>query len=156
MPAALGRAIQNVYLEKEDKDPDAEDFATTYGPAQAAQDADRRGALWRSQLPAIMVTTTLVLGVRRLRAQLRRRVDAWKALAITSYRMPSPLINPTAKKTNHRRCNQCQGYIQSGVIPNSALCKACSRPATNVCTVCRTGIHLLGECALGSGSNSVY
>ena len=101
MPAALGRAIQNVDIEKEDKDPDLEWFATIYDPAQTTQDADRRSTLWRLQQPAIMVFTTLVLGLRWLRAELRRRVKAWKAVATASYHVPSPPINPTATPPIH-------------------------------------------------------
>ena len=67
MPAGLGRAIQNVDSERGDKEPDQEEFATIFDPAQAAQDAERRKALWRSQLLAIAVTNARVLGLRRLR-----------------------------------------------------------------------------------------
>ena len=88
MPAARGRAIRNVDSEREDKDTHLKEFATMFDPAEAAQDAQRREALRRSQLLAITVTTTLVLGLRRLKAELR------KAIASASYRVPNPVPNP--------------------------------------------------------------
>ena len=46
-----------------------------------AKEVEDTPALWGFQRPAIMVVTTLALGLRKLRAEVRRRVNAWKILA---------------------------------------------------------------------------
>ena len=47
-------------------------------------------SLWRAQQPQIDITNALVLGLRRMKPEFRRRVDAWKAFAIASSHSPTP------------------------------------------------------------------
>ena len=61
-----------------------EDVATIIDIRLAAKEAEERKALWRSQKPTFAVVTALALGLRRLRAEVRRRVDAWKTLAASA------------------------------------------------------------------------
>ena len=89
MPADFGRAIQTIETEN-DEASDGEEYANIENTNLAAQGADKRASLWRTQQPSIAITTTLVLGLQRMRTELRRRVDAWIALAIASSQSMTP------------------------------------------------------------------
>ena len=80
LPAPLGYAIHRMEVPPI-CEPVSEEFATLLDARGIANEAEGTAALWRSQRPAIMVVTTLALGLRKLRAEVRRRVEAWKTLA---------------------------------------------------------------------------
>ena len=46
----------------------------------AAREIEKRTNKWKKQQPIITVAMTLALGLRTMRAELRRRVEAWKEL----------------------------------------------------------------------------
>ena len=97
MPIAFGRAIQQADKDEENVDVDIDDASTIFKLFQAAPEAETRATARRSQQPAITVITTLVLGLKWIRAQIRGRVDAWKSLAATSSLLPINMpLSPTA------------------------------------------------------------
>ena len=98
MPAALGRAIQKTLAENVEYASDGDEYAIIYDTDRAGQDADKRATLWLAQQPSITITTTLVMGLRRMRAKLRRRIEAWKALA-TASAQPRPHDDDSATKS---------------------------------------------------------
>ena len=56
-----------------------------FDPSLIIMESERRAKLWRAQRPTTMVVTILALGLRKLRAELRQRVDAWKSIAALEY-----------------------------------------------------------------------
>ena len=82
MPAALRRAIQKTHVENKKNVSDGGEFVTIYDTTQAVQYADERASLWRAQQPRIALTNALVLGLRRMKPEFRRRVDACKSLRL--------------------------------------------------------------------------
>ena len=86
--APLGYAIHKVDAPSI-PDPVIEEVATLLDASLVTKESEEVAALWKSQRPAIVVVTTLALGLRKLRAEVRRRVDAWKTLAGSS----APLIH---------------------------------------------------------------
>ena len=62
-------------------EPVIEEVATLLDARCIANEVEGTAALWRFQRPAMTVVTTLALGLRKLRAEVRRRVEAWKTLA---------------------------------------------------------------------------
>jgi hypothetical protein len=94
MPSPLGYAIHKVDPPPIDE-PTIEEVAALLDINLASKDAEDRSALWRAQKPPIAVATALALGLRRLRAEVRRRVDAWKVLAASAASMRhSPHASP--------------------------------------------------------------
>ena len=87
MPAPLGNAIHKVDCPPRAEETSTEDVGTILDINLAAKEAEHRSALWRSQKPTIAVITALALGLRRLRAEVRRRVDAWKIMAASAASM---------------------------------------------------------------------
>ena len=88
-------------MENDEEVPEGEEYDTTiYDTNLAAQDTDKRALRWRTQQHSIAITTTLVLGLRRMSAELRRRMDAWKALAIASSQLPTPADDSTTVPPN--------------------------------------------------------
>ena len=84
LPAALGYAIHKVkYLQTIGES--YEEDATILNSTIILQETERRAMLWKSQKPTTMVVTILALGLRKLRAELRRRTDAWKIIATIEY-----------------------------------------------------------------------
>ena len=88
LPAPLGYAIHKVEAPPV-PEPVVEDVATLLDASLVTKESEDTTALWKSQRPAIVVVTTLALGLRKLRAEVRRRVDAWKTLAGSS----APIIH---------------------------------------------------------------
>ena len=76
----LGYAIHKADIPLEGE-PTIEDVATLLDIHRLSQEAEDRIALWLAQRRAIMVVTPFALRLRRLRAEVRRRVGAWKILA---------------------------------------------------------------------------
>ena len=54
-------------------------------------ESDRRAKLWMAQKPTTMVVTILAFGLRKFRAELRQRIDAWKIIAALGY--PSAIVS---------------------------------------------------------------
>ena len=54
------------------------------------QESERRARLWKAQKHTTMVVTILALGLRKFRAELRQRIDAWKIISIMKY--PSAIV----------------------------------------------------------------
>ena len=114
LPSPLGYAIHKIDIPPEGE-PTIEDDATLLDMHRLSKEAEDRLALWRAQRLAIMVVTALALGLRRLRAEVRRRVDAWKILAASAASAPqTPLFLPTPPvpqsqledhQTPRRRCS---------------------------------------------------
>ena len=106
--------------------------------SRATKESEDTTALWKSQRPAIVVVTTLALGLRKLRAEVRRRVDAWKTLAGSSVplihgsQFPSTdLFSPLQSDdhlTTRRRCSFSASFANwaasSGATFMSALRRA--------------------------------
>ena len=88
LPAPLGYAIHKVEAPPV-PEPVIEEVATLLDASRVTKESEDTTALWKSQRPAIVVVTTLALGLRKLCAEVRRRVDAWKTLAGSS----TPLIH---------------------------------------------------------------
>ena len=65
-----------------------------FSPTLILQDTERRAKLWKSQKPTTMVVTILALGLRKLRAELRRRTDAWKIMATIEYPLSLSVAPP--------------------------------------------------------------
>ena len=79
-----------------------EDVATIMDMGLAAKEAEEREVLWRSQKPAFAVVTALALGLRRLRAEVRRRVDAWKTIAASAASIPPTTDALTVAPSPHQ------------------------------------------------------
>ena len=75
LPSPLGYAMHRMDVPVV-SEPIAEEVATLLDAHRLSREVEDRMARWRSQRTAIMVVTTLALGLRRLRAEVRRRVDA--------------------------------------------------------------------------------
>ena len=71
MRSPLGYAIHEVDHPPVDERT-IEEVATLLDINLASKEAEDRSALWRAQKPAIAVATALALGLRRLRAEVRR------------------------------------------------------------------------------------
>ena len=80
IPAPLGRSIMKVN-EKDDRYSDEEEYATTLESDEAAREICKRSSNWKKRHPVMAVIITLPLGLRKLRAEFRRRVEAWKHLS---------------------------------------------------------------------------
>ena len=87
LPSPIGYAIHKIEVPRV-SEPTIEDVATFLDAPRMAKEAEDRIALWRKQRPAVMVVTALALGLRRLRAEVRRRVDAWEILAASAASAP--------------------------------------------------------------------
>ena len=72
LPSPLGYAIHKIDIPPEGE-PTIEDDATLLDMHRLSKEAEDRLALWRAQRPAIMAVTALALGLRRLRAEVRRQ-----------------------------------------------------------------------------------
>ena len=83
----IGYAIHKIEVPRV-SEPAIEDVATLLDAPRLSKEAEDRIALWRKQRLAIMVVTALALGLRRLQAEVRRRVDAWKILAASAASVP--------------------------------------------------------------------
>ena len=79
-PSAHGGAIAGVHDEQADGAGRDEEFATQSQAASTCQESQRRRQLWRTHAPALRVTTALVLGLRKLRAEYAERIAAWREL----------------------------------------------------------------------------
>ena len=84
LPAALGYAIHRMDQPRIGVDP-TEEEATICDSSLITMESERRSKLWKAQRPTTMVVTILALGLRKLRADLRQRVDAWKNIAVLEY-----------------------------------------------------------------------
>ena len=71
--------------EKYYKYSDEEEYATTIESDEAAREIGKRNNNWKKQQPVMTVIITLALGLRKLRAELRRRVEAWKDLQFLAH-----------------------------------------------------------------------
>ena len=80
LPASLGYAIHRMEVPPGSA-PAIEEVASLLDVQRLAKEVEDTTALRRFQRPAIMVVTTLALGSRKLRAEVRRRVNGWKILA---------------------------------------------------------------------------
>ena len=78
--SSIGYAIHKMEVPHV-SEPTVEEVATLLDPSRLCKEDEDRIALWQKQRPVIMVVTALALGLRKLRAEVRRRVDAWKSLA---------------------------------------------------------------------------
>ena len=94
LPSPIGYAIHKIEVPRV-SEPTIEDVATLLDAPCLSKEAEDRIALWRKQRPAIMVVTALALGLRRLRAEVRRRVDAWKILAASAASAPQAIHLPS-------------------------------------------------------------
>ena len=83
LPAAIGYAIHTVQIPLVCQEA-AEDYATIFDSLLICKEQEALASLWKKQKPTILVVTTLALGLRKLRAEVRRRVGAWKILASAS------------------------------------------------------------------------
>ena len=83
IPARLGWAIPKIKKE-EDIYSDDDEHATILKTEGARREMEKRMAKRKQQQSVITIVMTLVLGIRKMRAELRRRVDAWKEL-VTSF-----------------------------------------------------------------------
>ena len=80
-------------------EPSVDDVATLLDLRRLCKEDEDRVAMWQKQRPVIMVVTALALGLRRLRADVRRRFDAWKILACSGgASAQSPMSPPTARE----------------------------------------------------------
>ena len=59
---------------------DNEEYTTILESDDATRETEKRTNKWKKQLPVITIVVTLALGLRKMRAELRRRVNAWKEL----------------------------------------------------------------------------
>ena len=80
IPAPLSRAIMKIN-ENDDGYSDPEEYAKTIEFDEAAREIGKRNNKWKKQQPVMTVIITLALGLGKLRAELRRRVEAWKDLS---------------------------------------------------------------------------
>ena len=131
LPAPLGYAMR-----KMDLPPCAvetpEDVATIMDIRLATKEAEERKALWRSQKPACAVVTALALGLRRLRAEVRRRVDAWKTLPASA----ASILPATDAITVTPSPHQSQRGELHIPFPPYAPCKACLKRSKHcVCSM---------------------
>ena len=67
-----------------------EEEATILESNLIMQESERRARLWKSQKPTTTVVTILALGLRKLRAELRQRIDAWKIMSAMEH--PSAIV----------------------------------------------------------------
>ena len=77
LPSSVGYAIHKMEVPHV-SEPTVEEVATLLDPGRLCKEDEDRKVLWQKQRPVIMVVTALALGLRKLRAEVRRRVDAWK------------------------------------------------------------------------------
>ena len=89
LPSPIGYAIHKMEVPRV-SEPTIEDVATLVGVRRLSMEDEDRITMWQKQRPVIMVVTALALGLRRLRAEVRRRVDAWKILASSAASAPQP------------------------------------------------------------------
>ena len=89
LPAALGYAIHKMDQPPTCEEP-YEEEATIFESNLIMMESERRARLWKAQKPTTMVVTILALGLRKLRAELRQRIDAWKIIAALEY--PSAIV----------------------------------------------------------------
>ena len=67
----------------------------------AARETERSTNKWKQQQPVITVVTTLALGLRKMRAELRRRLEACKELATLACHNPlATTAEPTRQIEN--------------------------------------------------------
>ena len=71
--------------EKDDSYSDEEEYATTLESDEVAREIGKRSSKWKKQQPVMTVVIILAFGLRKLRAELRRRVEAWKHLSSLAY-----------------------------------------------------------------------
>ena len=105
LPSSIGYAIHKMEVPLV-SEPTVEDVATLLDMRRLCKEDEDRIAIWQKQRPVIMVVTALALGLRRLRAEVRRRVDAWKILASSVGATAHPL-NSSAycrRSTTDKRC----------------------------------------------------
>ena len=84
MRASLGYAIQKIEPLPGITETTIEDVATLLDINLAAKESADRSALSRTQKPTITVRTALAFGLRRISAEIGRRVDAWIILAASA------------------------------------------------------------------------
>ena len=77
---------------------DMESFATLAQPAALASELDRLAQSQHRFLPAIRTVQALLLGLRRIRAEYQRRIEAWLRLARASTPVPAPLLDAAAPR----------------------------------------------------------
>ena len=98
LPSPIGYAIHKMEVPRV-SEPTVEDVATLLDVRRLSKEDEDRVAMWQRQRPVIMVVTVLAVGFRRLRAEVRRRVDAWKILASSGGAIAQPLISsPTVRE----------------------------------------------------------
>ena len=111
LPSPIGYAIHKIEVHRV-SEPTIEDVATLLDAPRMAKEAEARIALWRKQRPAVMVVTALALGLRRLRAEVRRRVDAWKISAASAASAPQaihlPSTGPDAQPLREKSPTPCR------------------------------------------------
>ena len=77
---------------------DMESFATLAQPAALASELDRLAQSQHRFLPAIRTVQALLLGLRRIRAEYQRRIEAWLRLACAATPVPAPLLDAAAPR----------------------------------------------------------
>ena len=87
LPSPIGYAIHKMEVPRV-SEPTVEDVATLVDVRRLSMEDEDRVTMLQKQRPVIMVVTALALGLRRLREEVRRRVDAWKILASSSVSSP--------------------------------------------------------------------
>ena len=92
LPSPIGYAIHKMEVPRV-SEPTIEDVATLVDVRRLSMEDEDRITMWQKQRPVIMVVTALALGLRRLRAEVRRRVDAWKILASSAASALQPSIS---------------------------------------------------------------
>ena len=92
LPSPIGYAIHKMEVPRV-SEPTIEDVATLVDVRRLSMEDEDRITMWQKQRPVIMVVTARALGLRRLRAEVRRRVDAWKILASSVASAPHPSIS---------------------------------------------------------------
>ena len=75
LPSPIGYAIHKMEVPRV-SEPTVEDVATLVDVRRLSMEDEDRVTMWQKQRPVITVVTALALGLRRLRAEVRRRVDA--------------------------------------------------------------------------------
>ena len=95
MPKALGQALCGTSIRSSASDSsDHEEFATSREAVAARLEMSRRHANRHTASPATMVTTALVLGLRKVRAEYASLVQTWRELRLLDL---LPLTPPASR-----------------------------------------------------------
>ena len=66
----------------------------------AASEMEKRTNKWKQQEPVIKIVSTLALGMRKMRPELRRRVYAWNELTILACHSARDISDEHRSQTN--------------------------------------------------------